>query len=278
MFKSRLSYFSAFLFITTSLITTLAAPSSLQANQLQLDIQLDTTETTDKPLPSKFVGIWKGEGIQTGLSSKWSISIALKPGKIGDTIGTIAYPSLACGGELTLRSVNADSIELNEVITYGKECADTGIVTLKQMANQTLEYKWNSPSYPGITASGGVTKINTEGQALPTEYIGIWEGMGTHSNAAGKKNPTLVQLTLINSTPGSVIGTIVYPLSGCGGDLILQEVKVDSIKLSEEINYGKNCLPRSIVKLKLGKNYDIIEYERRLTDSSTTTGTLMNVK
>ncbi|MCS6794130.1 MAG: hypothetical protein N3E45_01445 [Oscillatoriaceae bacterium SKW80] len=254
---------------------TLAAPSSIQANQPQSD----TTEQANRILPFRFVGIWKGEGNQTGLSDGWSISIALKPGKIGETIGTIAYPSLGCGGELTLHSVNTNSIELNEVITYGKECAQSGIVTLKQIANQTVEYKWSSPNYPGITASGVVTKINTEGQAVPTEYIGIWEGMGTHSNAAGEKNPTLVLLTLANSSPGSVIGTIVYPLSGCGGDLILQEVKADSINLSEEITYGKNCQHKGIVKLKQGENNNIIEYEwRSLLDSSIITGTLMNVK
>ncbi len=273
LLKSRVRCLTTFVLLTACLTATLPAPS-IRANEPQTN----ATEQADNTLPVRFAGIWKGEGTQTGLSGRWSISIALKPGKIGDTIGTVAYPSLGCGGELSLRSVNADSIEVSEVITYGKECADSGIVTLKPIANHTVEYQWRSPNYPGIAASGTVTKINTEGQVTPGEYMGVWEGTGTQSNAAGEKNPTSVLMTLANGAPGSVIGTIVYPLSGCGGELTLQGVNADSIELFEEITYGKNCPDKGLVKLKLGEN-NRMEYEwRSRLDSSTATGTLMPVK
>lgn len=273
LLKSRVRRFTTLVLLTACLTATLPAPS-IRANEPQTN----ATEPTDNTLPVRLAGIWKGEGTQTGVSGGWSISIALKPGKVGDTLGTIAYPSLGCGGELTLRSVNGDSIEVSEVITYGKECADSGIVTLKPIANHTVEYQWNSPNYPGIAASGTVTKINTEGQATPVDYMGVWEGTGTQSNAAGEEKPTSVLMTLANGAPGSVIGTIVNPLNGCGGELTLQGVNADSIELSEEITYGENCPAKGIVKLKLGEN-SRMKYEwRSLLDSSTGTSTLMPVK
>lgn len=271
--QSHFRLLSTLVLLTSCLTANLAVPS-LRANELQAE----TTSQITNTLPARYAGVWKGEGTQTGLSSGWAIAIALKPGNIGDIIGTIAYPSLGCGGELTLRSINADSIEVTEVITYGKECAATGIVALKPIANHTVEYQWSSPQYPGIVAKGTVTKSSAEGKDMPVEYVGVWEGTGTKNNVSGEKTAVSMLMTIASRAAGSIIGTIVYPLTGCGGEVTLQRVNADSIELSEDISYGKNCLKNDPVILKRGDN-NTLEYEGRSPlDSSTVTGTLMPIK
>ncbi len=105
-----------------------------------------------------YVGIWKGEGLQDN-GSRWSILITLIRGKGDSVIGTMEYPSLTCGGQLTLRRVNTQSIELAENLTYGKgRCVNRGTVTLQPISSNRLQYKWYY-SDGKLGATGTVQKV-----------------------------------------------------------------------------------------------------------------------
>jgi len=54
---------------------------------------------------------------------------------LNSNVGTMAYPSLACGGELTLRRINTQSIELSENLTYMGRCINRGTVVLQPISS-----------------------------------------------------------------------------------------------------------------------------------------------
>lgn len=113
---------------------------------------------TSNIVPSGYVGVWRGNGIQSN-NTQWSILITLISGEVDSIIGTIAYPSLNCGGEISLQSVNKSSIQISEDITYGN-CTDNGLITLQQASARKLTYAWRKISYSG-TATGSVQKISS---------------------------------------------------------------------------------------------------------------------
>jgi hypothetical protein len=115
--------------------------------------------TSSTKLPAAYVGVWKGSGVQDN-GSKWSILIALTPGGENSVIGTMAYPSLSCGGELTLRRVNTQSIKLFENLTYlGNNCISRGTVALEVLPDERLKYEWFYPNGK-LGGTGSVQKIS----------------------------------------------------------------------------------------------------------------------
>lgn len=155
--------------LMTCLVIVLAT-SQTQSRGLETTIA-PTVALQPVILPPKFVGTWKGKGSQVNPAAQWSIFIALTPGSAGSVVGSIAYPSLTCGGELTLSSVNSDAIELLEEITYGKDCAynGKGKVTLKLTANNALEYKWQLAGVQ-TTGTGTLTKVGvSQGALMPVK-------------------------------------------------------------------------------------------------------------
>ncbi|MEM1425713.1 MAG: hypothetical protein AAGF75_04065 [Cyanobacteria bacterium P01_H01_bin.130] len=102
-----------------------------------------STQSTD--LPSPYVGVWRGAGSQNN-GIQWSILIALTPGPLGSTIGTIAYPSIPCGGELFFQGKSEDSVRLRENLTHLGQCVDRGSVLLSLKSDQTLDYEWFYPN------------------------------------------------------------------------------------------------------------------------------------
>jgi hypothetical protein len=66
----------------------------------------------------------------------------------------MAYPSLACGGEVTLKRVSTQSIELFENLTYVGTCVNGGTVVLQPDSSGTLKYQWfYSDGRQGATGS-----------------------------------------------------------------------------------------------------------------------------
>lgn len=136
-----------------------ALPSLLAIQKNQLETV--ATAQTINGVPPGYVGVWKGHGFQDN-NTEWSILMTLISGTVDSIVGTIAYPTLTCGGELTLQRVNANSIELYEDITYGNSrCVDNGIDTLKLVSNKKLEYRWqHSTTSNHSTATGTVRRIS----------------------------------------------------------------------------------------------------------------------
>lgn len=92
-------------------------------------------------LPLAFLGGWEGEGAQVNPPGEWTISADILGGQPGTVVGTIAYPSLECRGELILRAVATGAMELGERITAG-DCVDGGVITLTVLEDGRLRYVW----------------------------------------------------------------------------------------------------------------------------------------
>ncbi|HEU4557309.1 MAG TPA: hypothetical protein VFS20_05645 [Longimicrobium sp.] len=116
-----------------------------------------TQSTTASAAQRAFVGVWKGTGTQSDGSS-WSIAAAIVGGQPGAVVGTIAYPSLACGGDLVLQGATADSLVVRERITFGG-CFDRGIITLGWRSPGYLDYRWRSDT-ESVTARGQLGPAN----------------------------------------------------------------------------------------------------------------------
>src|ERR1700744_4335203 len=105
------------------------------------------------------VGVWEGRGTQSppGYAPDWSIVMTINPKD-----GSIAPPSLNCGGTLTQLSRDDNSAQFREAITYGKDrCIDGGTITVKLAAGR-LSWSWNGTvNGTQYTASAQVTGILT---------------------------------------------------------------------------------------------------------------------
>jgi hypothetical protein len=103
------------------------------------------------------VGVWEGRGQQTGVS--WTISIDIN---LDEQL--IEYPSLECGGYLTLLEESDARLQFRETITYGIDvCCDQGIVELIDQSANELVYRWEADEMTSPVncsyAVGSVTKV-----------------------------------------------------------------------------------------------------------------------
>jgi hypothetical protein len=101
---------------------------------------------------SRVAGSWEGEGTQSDQPGEWTIAATLAPAEKGAVVGTIVYPTLACGGDLVLREADARRVEVRERITFG-DCVHGGVVTLTPQADGTLRYDWRGVG-TDMTAAG----------------------------------------------------------------------------------------------------------------------------
>lgn len=124
------------------LIDAEQAKSHLQQTLDELNNQIDAP--IGGGLAGK-VGVWGGEGQQTGVS--WTISI-----DISSNEQLIEYPSLNCGGYLTLLEETETQLFFKETITFGTNCVDQGFVELTDKSSNelTFHYYW-----PGVGEETG---------------------------------------------------------------------------------------------------------------------------
>ena len=103
-------------------------------------------------LPIAFLGSWEGRGSQSDAPGEWTIAVEIMGGGMDGAAGRIEYPSLECGGTLTLRVAAPGALELDERITHG-DCVDGGIVTLTEQQDGRLRYDWRQEG-SALTAEG----------------------------------------------------------------------------------------------------------------------------
>lgn len=97
-------------------------------------------------------GHWSGLGLQVGegASETWTISLALH----ADGSGQIDYPTLHCGGALTLERESGGVALYREHITYGMHCVDNGQIGVFEQSGRLMWF-WTGEgtAYPGMSAS-----------------------------------------------------------------------------------------------------------------------------
>lgn len=119
----------------------------IDASQAVAHLQETLNALNDQPDPpignglAGKQGVWEGLGQQSGIS--WSIRIELN-----EKEQLIEYPSLQCGGFLTLLEESDAQLLFRETITYGKfTCVDQGFVELTDQSNTELVYRYY---WPGV--------------------------------------------------------------------------------------------------------------------------------
>ncbi len=113
-----------------------------------------------KPSGSELIstldGTWTGKALQNDIREVWNIRIVCDP---KNEIFTIAYPSLGCSGKLSKLSENETEIQFKESIEKGGNfCTNNGIVKLKIINNNKLEYLYYRENSTVINAKGVVIK------------------------------------------------------------------------------------------------------------------------
>jgi hypothetical protein len=92
--------------------------------------------------------VWAGKGVQSN-GPQWTIEIAIQAGS-----ATISYPSIPCGGTLTVIGVAGPVVTLRETITDGLDlCITGGTIELWPEKGGSLHYSWSDP-VSGMTATG----------------------------------------------------------------------------------------------------------------------------
>ena len=140
---------------------TLVGATQEPLESLELD-ESGNTSYAIAALSPTYVGVWEGSGVQN-TGSEWSILISIASGSVNSVVGTIAYPSLRCGGELTLLESTEEKIELFENITYGQSsCVARGYVTLEFASSRSLNfYYYDAANRNGkYSSSGSLRKIS----------------------------------------------------------------------------------------------------------------------
>ena len=115
--------------------------------------------------PPVFVGVWRGD-VQGSASDgePTPVLVALAGGSTGTVVGTVAYPSRLCGGELWLVGVQEGFVQLGEVITYGTErCTDAGVVMMRMPSGASAGFEWKDAGRRGgPTAASGTVSLRSQ--------------------------------------------------------------------------------------------------------------------
>ena len=85
---------------------------------------------------NNFQGTWEGQGYQYDIEESWTIKLVIAEGQY-----KIDYPSLQCGGVLTLLNATANKMEFREKITYGL-CVDNGDTVITKTGPNTANFAW----------------------------------------------------------------------------------------------------------------------------------------
>ena len=94
-------------------------------------------------------GTWEGTGYQIDNDETWTMRFSIKGNKY-----LIEYPSLKCGGEWKLISINGKEARFRERINYGKdECVNNGLVVIQRFSNRQVIFLYSNENSGEVSAS-----------------------------------------------------------------------------------------------------------------------------
>ncbi len=108
-------------------------------------------------------GTWQGTGYQTDDNTTWAMKVTAGRVKRGRGAVLIDYPSLNCGGQWRLLSMNRSKARFREVLDHGQDqCSDKGLVTIERIGRQLIFLYANQGSRQ-ITASAVLNRRSAAG-------------------------------------------------------------------------------------------------------------------
>ena len=138
-------------------------------------------------LPDSYLGTWAGIGIQTSPESEWPVVLTFTGGSAGEVVGTSAYETLGCEGELFLIEVEKGYppfATFTETIFTGQEhCADGTFTVGWAEGIEGLYFDWTSADGESF-ARGDLTNDADAPEVCPPTS-GIYISCGEESCVCG---------------------------------------------------------------------------------------------
>jgi subtilisin family serine protease len=119
---------------------------------------------------------------------------------------------------------------------------------------------WSTPTRSEVEQPGsGAGDAGPAEGAVPAEMAGTWSGTVEQTGAKTSTYTVVLDLTTLSPTAP---GRSDYLELGCGGDLTLDAVEGDVVRVTETITYGSGCVFEVPIRLKLlGPNELLYTFE-----------------
>jgi hypothetical protein len=105
-------------------------------------------------------GTWEGKGYQTDSDTTWTVGFKIQGNKY-----VIDYPSLKCGGEWNLISINSKEAKFRERINYGlEECTNNSLVVAQRLSNRQILILYRNKGSDEVIASVVLNRKLREGR------------------------------------------------------------------------------------------------------------------
>lgn len=94
-------------------------------------------------------GTWEGTGYQIDTDETWTMRLKVQGRRF-----LIEYPSLNCGGQWKLVSINSRRARFRERITFGLEdCVDGGSLVIERLNGRQIAFRYSYQGTNEISAS-----------------------------------------------------------------------------------------------------------------------------
>jgi hypothetical protein len=105
-------------------------------------------------------GTYEGKGYQTDSDTNWTVGFKIQGNKY-----VIEYPSLKCGGEWKLISINGKEARFRERINYGlEECTNNSLVVVQRLSNKQILLLYRNQGSNEVIASVILNRTLREGR------------------------------------------------------------------------------------------------------------------
>jgi hypothetical protein len=236
--------------------------------------------------PASYIGTWKGTGHEFSPSADFAITLTLKPGNVGQTVGHIDRPSLGCVADLTLDKVTAQSITLTEqggggtCAVAGQNVTGTKIVASRKSASLDWKEFPGDPSTSSAIASAvlaegaaGAIPGTTTLLAVPDAFLGIWKGTG---HVSSPPDDFAITVIVKPGQVGQTVASMQRPSLGCNADLTLDKATAQAITLTEQGGGGTCAVGNQNVtgsKIVLSLHNGTVEWKEYEGDPSSSSAT-----
>jgi hypothetical protein len=100
-----------------------------------------STSPRSSPRQFDFTGTWRGIVNQGDGASIYDVEITYTGGAQGERVAGVRYPTLGCGGYLTLQSRTPDRVKVLEHLTFGAgKCLDDTEISLTRLGADAARY------------------------------------------------------------------------------------------------------------------------------------------
>lgn len=214
-------------------------PETVDATVTAIETWLEAVPDTAAAGPAALVGWWGGEVFQHNNGRRYPVEISYWGGPVGSIVGTVIYPTLACGGDLRLESASADRVELTELITWGRrKCVLVVPMRLVAASADTVDYTF----YRGSTLNGEATlrRLGSTVDTVPDAFVGIWQGM--MEQPTSPRSPYSMHVSITAGPVNSTVATVTYADLRCSGEWSLRWADPQRLIVWEDITTGtSNC-------------------------------------